>query len=48
VEENRKMTVDDIIKELKKNPHFDENLEAFEKFFQKIDKVSGTAAKEKQ
>jgi len=33
------MTVDDIIKELKKNPYFDENMKAFQRFFEKVEKV---------
>jgi len=33
------MSADDIIKKLKKNPEFDENMKAFEKFFRKIEKM---------
>ena len=33
------MTVDDIIKELKKNPHFDENMKALAEWEKQVKKV---------
>jgi len=33
------MTADDIIKELKKNPYFDENMKSLEKFCKRIEKA---------
>jgi len=33
------VTVDDIIEELKKNPHFDENMKALRKWEEKVKKV---------
>jgi len=33
------MTVDDIIKELKKNPYFHENMKALEKWNKKVKKL---------
>ena len=34
------MTVEDIINELKKNPHFDENMKALENWEKKVKKLS--------